>query len=91
MGEYILAIDQGTTGSTVLVFDHDVGIRGRACSELTPHWARPAWVEHDAAEIWKVTGAVVAEALKNIGIRASDRRPIRHRHPSPLPFVNAEK
>ncbi len=76
MGDYVLAIDQGTTGTTVLVFDHDVGIRGRAYSEFRQHYPRPGWVEHDAAEIWTVSLAVVAEALKAAGIRASDLRAI---------------
>ncbi len=76
MSEYVLAIDQGTTGSTVLVFDRDGGIEGRAYSEFTQHYPRPGWVEHDANEIWKVTIFVVAEALKNAGIRASELRAI---------------
>jgi glycerol kinase len=72
MSEYILAIDQGTTGTTVLIFDHDAAVRGRAYSEFTQHYPRPGWVEHDAAEIWKVTVSVVGDALRHAGIRASD-------------------
>ena len=51
----ILAIDQGTTGTTCLVFDREGGDRGRAYSEFEQHFPRPGWVEHDAAEIWEVT------------------------------------
>ncbi|HAO33787.1 MAG TPA: glycerol kinase, partial [Candidatus Competibacteraceae bacterium] len=52
---YVLAIDQGTTGSTVLIFDRDDQIKGRAYSEFTQHYPKPGWVEHDAQEIWLVT------------------------------------
>jgi glycerol kinase len=73
---YILAIDQGTTGSTVLVFDHDGQIKGRAYSEFTQHYPKPGWVEHDAEEIWLVTVKVIAEALRAADIRASELRAI---------------
>ena len=69
---YVLSIDQGTTGSTVLVFDHDGQVRSRAYSEFTQHYPKPGWVEHDAEEIVLVTFKVIAEALRNADIRASD-------------------
>jgi len=47
---YVLAIDQGTTGSTVLVFDRECSIKGQAYSEITQHYPRPGWVEHNAEE-----------------------------------------
>lgn len=72
MSGYVLAIDQGTTGTTVLIFDHDGSVKGRAYSEFTQHYPRPGWVEHDATEIWKVTIAVIADAFRSAGIRASD-------------------
>ena len=59
----ILAIDQGTTGTTCLVFDRDGRIRGRAYSEFRQHFPRPGWVEHDATEIWDVTKRVASHAL----------------------------
>jgi glycerol kinase len=59
----ILAIDQGTTGTTCLVFDREGRIRGRAYSELEQFFPRPGWVEHDANEIWEVTRRVAAEAI----------------------------
>ncbi len=65
---YVLAIDQGTTGSTVLIFDHDGAIKTKAYSEFTQHYPRPGWVEHDAEEIWQVTHRVVGEALEKAGI-----------------------
>jgi len=64
----ILAIDQGTTGTTCLVFDGDGRIRGRAYSEFEQHFPQPGWVEHDAAEIWAVTRRVAAEAIAAAGI-----------------------
>ena len=64
----ILAIDQGTTGTTCLVFDEQARLRSRAYREFTQHFPRPGWVEHDAAEIWEVTRAVAHEALGSAGI-----------------------
>jgi glycerol kinase len=48
----ILAIDQGTTGSTALVFSEQGEILGRAYSEFTQYYPQPGWVEHDAHSIW---------------------------------------
>jgi glycerol kinase len=68
----ILAIDQGTTGSTCLVFDREGRIAGRAYSEFGQHFPRPGWVEHDANEIWRVTRRVAAEAIGAAGIEGAD-------------------
>ena len=59
----ILAIDQGTTGTTCLVLSEDGRVLGRAYSEFTQYFPQPGWVEHDALEIWDVTQAVAREAL----------------------------
>jgi glycerol kinase len=64
----ILAIDQGTTGTTCLVFDEEAELIGRAYREFQQHFPRPGWVEHDAAEIWEVTQAVAGDALKDAGL-----------------------
>src|SRR3954451_13010946 len=61
----ILAIDQGTTGTTCLVIDRDGQVRGRAYSEFHQHFPRPGWVEHDANEIWEVTKRVASHALSD--------------------------
>ncbi|MCD6307832.1 MAG: glycerol kinase GlpK [Candidatus Latescibacteria bacterium] len=66
--DVILAIDQGTTGTTVLVFDRESSIRGRAYSEFTQHYPHPGRVEHDAVELWDVAIGVVGAALENAGI-----------------------
>ena len=68
----ILAIDQGTTGTTCLVFDGEGRIVGRAYSEFEQHFPRPGWVEHDAGEIWEVTRRVAAEAIAAAGIEGRE-------------------
>ncbi|MGB8509469.1 MAG: glycerol kinase GlpK, partial [Pyrinomonadaceae bacterium] len=67
---FVLSIDHGTTGTTVLVFDRETRIRGRAYSEFTQHFPRPGWVEHDPEEIWETTIRVVAAAMRDAGIDA---------------------
>ena len=64
----ILAIDQGTSGTTCLVFDAEAELIGRAYREFEQHFPRPGWVEHDAAEIWEVTHAVAGDALADAGL-----------------------
>ncbi|MBV9213240.1 MAG: glycerol kinase [Actinobacteria bacterium] len=64
----ILAIDQGTTGTTCIVFGADGRIAGRAYSEFEQHFPRPGWVEHDANEIWDVTRRVAHKAVDAAGI-----------------------
>jgi glycerol kinase len=64
----VLAIDQGTTGTTCLVFDDDMAVAGRAYREFTQHFPRPGWVEHDLDELWSVTQAVALEALEDAGV-----------------------
>jgi glycerol kinase len=61
----ILAIDEGTTGTTCLVFDEEARLAGRAAREFEQHFPQPGWVEHDAAEIWQVSQAVAGEALED--------------------------
>jgi len=68
----ILALDQGTTGSTAIVFDGRGVPTGRAYSEFGQHFPRPGWVEHDASEIWDVTLRVGKEALDSAGISGRD-------------------
>jgi glycerol kinase len=68
----ILAIDQGTTGSTCLVFDGEGQIAGRSYSEFEQHFPEPGWVEHDATEIWEVTRRVAVEAIVDAGIQGAE-------------------
>jgi glycerol kinase len=64
----VLAIDQGTTGSTALVFSAEGDILGRAYSEFTQYYPQPGWVEHDPEEIWQISRHVMAVALAEAGI-----------------------
>jgi glycerol kinase len=68
----ILAIDQGTTGTTCIVFDEEGRPSGRGYSEFEQHFPKPGWVEHDAAEIWEVTRRVAIAALADAGVQGSD-------------------
>ena len=59
----ILALDQGTTGSTALVIHQEGSVLGRGYREFTQHFPQPGWVEHDAQEIFRVSVDAMAEAL----------------------------
>ncbi|MDB4974932.1 MAG: Glycerol kinase [Myxococcaceae bacterium] len=61
---YLLAIDQGTTGSTALVLGTDGRVIARANREFPQHFPRPAWVEHEPDEIWASVQAAVREAIE---------------------------
>jgi len=63
MGENILVIDAGTTSTRAMVFGADGALLRVARAELTQHYSRPGWVEHDAAEIWARTLACAREAV----------------------------
>jgi len=69
---FVLAIDQGTTGSTALVFSRQGSIVGRAYGELKQYYPQPGWVEHDPEEIWQLSRKVMAEALMAAGIDHSE-------------------
>jgi len=69
---FVVAIDQGTTGSTVLVFDRRGRLAGRAYREFRQYYPKPGWVEHDPEEIWRVTLAVLRAACRKAGARARD-------------------
>ena len=60
---YLLAIDQGTTSTRAVVYDAAGRAVGAASRELTQHYPRPGWVEHDAEEIWASVREVVPQAL----------------------------
>lgn len=69
MSGYVLAIDQGTTGTTVLVFDAQGRLRGRGYREFTQYYPRPGWVEHDAEEVWTVTVDTIWRALRSARVQ----------------------
>lgn len=72
MGDHVLAIDQGTTSTRAIVFDHAGSIVGVGQREHAQLFPQPGWVEHDPAEILANTDAVVGEALATAGLAASD-------------------
>ena len=72
MNRYLLAIDQGTTGSTALVMGMDGRTLGRESHELPQHFPEPAWVEHDPVEIQSSVTLAVSGALRSAGVRGSE-------------------
>src|SRR5215471_14687048 len=76
MSDLVLAIDQGTTGTTVFVIDSRGRVRGRAYREIRQYYPRPGWVEHDAEEIAHSAIGLAKAALKSARARASDLRGI---------------
>lgn len=66
----ILAIDQGTTGTTVLIFNRRGRVVGRAYEELPQHYPHPGWVEHDPDQILRITWRVIGRALRAARVRA---------------------
>ena len=72
MSKYILSLDQGTTSSRAILFDHESNIIAVAQKEFRQIFPKPAWVEHNADEIWATQIGVVAEVIATAGINASD-------------------
>ena len=66
--KYILALDQGTSSSRAIVFDHEGNICSVAQMEFTQYFPKPGWVEHNPMEIWSSEAAVIAEAITKLGI-----------------------
>ena len=69
---FVLALDQGTTSSRAIVFDHAGAIRAVAQREFAQVYPQPGWVEHDPMEIWATQSGVMAEALAKAGIAPSE-------------------
>ncbi|MCA9532400.1 MAG: glycerol kinase GlpK [Myxococcales bacterium] len=72
MSGFILSIDQGTTGSTVVVLSEDARVLGRANREFAQHYPKPGWVEHDLGEIWRSVTEASAEALARAEVQGHD-------------------
>ncbi|MGD8440291.1 MAG: glycerol kinase GlpK [Holophagae bacterium] len=72
MPRAVLAIDQGTTGTTALVIGHEGSVLGRAYSEFTQYYPNPGWVEHDAEEIWRVSLGVAERAVAASDVEAAE-------------------
>jgi glycerol kinase len=72
MQQFILALDQGTSSSRAIVFDHEGNICSVAQQEFTQYFPQPGWVEHNPMEIWSSEAAVIAEAITRVGISGRD-------------------
>src|ERR1041385_7530042 len=70
--KYILALDQGTTSSRAIIFDHAGSIKAVAQKEFAQIFPRPGWVEHDANDIWSTQAGVAAQALAHSGLASGD-------------------
>ena len=73
---YVAAIDQGTTSSRCIIFDHDANVVAIEQQEFRQILPRPGWVEHDAEEIWSSVQKVVGGALRMAGLASEDIRAI---------------
>ena len=85
---HVIAIDQGTTGSTVLVLDESLQVRGRGYQEFRQIYPRPGWVEHDPDDIWASVCAALAAALDPTG---EAPRPAGNAVGVPTPHASAGK
>jgi glycerol kinase len=72
MGGYIMAIDQGTTGSRVFIFDEKGAVVGSAYKEFTQIYPKPGWVEHDPMEIWVSVEETMLDACVRSGVELKD-------------------
>ncbi|MDP3073116.1 MAG: glycerol kinase GlpK [Opitutaceae bacterium] len=70
--KYILALDQGTTSSRAIIFDHAGSVVAVAQKEFQQFFPQPGWVEHDANEIWATQAGVAAEVLQKANLTAAD-------------------
>ncbi|HEY8911319.1 MAG TPA: glycerol kinase GlpK [Desulfosporosinus sp.] len=69
---YILALDQGTTSSRAILFDHDSKILGASQKEFTQYYPQPGWVEHDPHQIWQTQYEVIGEVLAKTGVAIAE-------------------
>ena len=69
---FVLALDQGTTSSRAILFDHSGAIRGIAQKEFQQIFPQAGWVEHDPREIWASQLEVARSALAGAGLKAGD-------------------
>jgi len=70
MRDLVMAIDQGTTGSTVLIIDKEMQVLGKGYAEFEQHFPKPGWVEHDAEQIWESVEKTIVAALKAADVGA---------------------
>ncbi len=68
MRDLVMAIDQGTTGSTVMIFDGELNVLGKGYAEYEQHFPKPGWVEHNSDQIWESVETTIAMALAKAGV-----------------------
>ena len=71
-GRFVLAIDQGTTGTHVTILDRRLKVVGKGYKEFPQLFPKPGWVEHDLSAIWKSVEGTVAQGLRSAGLTGSD-------------------
>ena len=72
MSRYVMALDQGTTSSRALLFDHSGAVVSVGQEEFAQHFPEPGWVEHDPEEIWSSQLSAARAALANAGASGAD-------------------
>jgi len=70
--KYVLAVDQGTTGTHVTILDDKLRVVGSSYREFTQHFPKPSWVEHDLVEIWDTVEHCIRRALKDADLAGKD-------------------
>ena len=71
-GKFLLTIDEGTTSTRTIIYDHQARVVAGAQQEFSQHYPQPGWVEHDPEEIWTAVSAVTAEAMLKAGANAAN-------------------
>ena len=72
MKKYIMAIDQGTTSTRAILFDHDSNMVGIAQKEIENYYPHPGWVEQNANDVWASTVGVMFEVLAKTGVKEEE-------------------
>ncbi|MDH4056291.1 MAG: FGGY family carbohydrate kinase, partial [Gammaproteobacteria bacterium] len=72
MGKYLLAIDQGTSSSRTVIYDHEISVVASAQEEFAQIYPQPGWVEHDPEAIWGSVRAVTGKAMLSASAAAAD-------------------
>ena len=70
--KYVVALDQGTTSSRAIIFDHDANVVSVAQREFAQIYPQPGWVEHDPMEIWATQSSTLVEALAQANISVAE-------------------
>ncbi len=71
-GKFLLTIDEGTSSTRTIIYDHEIRVVASAQREFKQHYPVPGWVEHDPEEIWAAIQVVTSEAMQSAGAAAAD-------------------